>query len=149
MDPDDISKPTAGADFAALFRKDYRNVMYRVMCAGASADEADEATEAAMTEAWNKWMTIISPGAYVRRVALHKFIDERREKERCNLRSAQLGLVVKMIINEYTPKEVAEALGATPQAVRQRLCSARRQLRAALRRWRGEDNRTNDPRKEA
>lgn len=49
---------------------------------GASRADAEDATQDAMVEAWQKWQSIEKPGAWVRTVAYHAYLRQVHARDR-------------------------------------------------------------------
>src|SRR5215475_8294872 len=66
-------------DFELFFQKTYRKLLRTVMYAGATKEEAEDATAAAMEEVLLRWVEVKNPFTYARTAAVRSFA---REKER-------------------------------------------------------------------
>jgi RNA polymerase sigma factor (sigma-70 family) len=72
--PDQPPRGTvANVDFEDFVRAERSKLIRFLMNNHASVHEAEEAAQRALIEAWRKWETIISPHAWVHRVALREF----------------------------------------------------------------------------
>jgi RNA polymerase sigma factor (sigma-70 family) len=60
-------------NFENFVRAERSKLIWFLMAHGASAEEADDAAQAALIEAWRKWSTITSPRGWVYRVALRQY----------------------------------------------------------------------------
>ncbi len=70
------------SEFATFFRSEYRAVVRTLMFAGASAEEAQDATQDAMTEIFLQWDRVHQPKAWVRKAALNRYIrSARRDRD--------------------------------------------------------------------
>jgi RNA polymerase sigma factor (sigma-70 family) len=80
--PRDSSRRKHDEEFAEFFRKEYPKVVRFVMYAGASFEGADDAVSQAMTVAYNSWSLLTHPTAWVRTVALRRYLREAQNDRR-------------------------------------------------------------------
>ncbi|MGK5547917.1 RNA polymerase sigma factor [Streptomyces sp. URMC 127] len=74
--------------FAAFFRAEYPRVVHSLMRAGATYEEAEDATQDAMQELLHAWPDCKSPAGWVRTVAWHKYCKKAaRNRKRLALES--------------------------------------------------------------
>lgn len=163
-----VSAPVTGGtgrgsvpDFDAVYRTEVTAVVRHVMAHGATVEEAWDATQTAFVDAYPVWSTVRSPRAWLRMVAVRKYLGsavpetptdtppdrpdpsspalrvEFGEEERLLL-AALAGLPAKQrrvmawAFEGYGPGETAELLGEDPAAVRQNLHRARKNLTQRL-----------------
>ncbi len=154
-DPAQALRDTA---FSTFFRGSYRKVLTIVLAAGATLQEAEDAVSVGMTAVLTAWGQVELPLPYARKAALRSFIKgkvrarrhERFDPEMHDDGSIDPGLSVwedaewvrqlleslppaqreamALVVDEYKPAEIAELLGAKPDAVRRRLHVARNRL---------------------
>lgn len=80
--PPCASRRKHGEEFAEFFRKEYPKVVRFVMYAGATLEEADDAVSQAMAKAYTWWSQLAQPAAWVRTVALRRYIKESQHDRR-------------------------------------------------------------------
>ena len=154
--------PCAGLQFADCYAREMPALVWFVMSLGASREAAADAAQSAFTDAYPVWPTIVSPNAWLRRVAQRAYyrrvpretlvesVPERpgpastvtvveSHAEAQVVLAALAGLppkqrqVMAWYIDGYSPAEIATQLNADPAAVRQNLAKARRNLKSSLR----------------
>ncbi|MFE6166154.1 RNA polymerase sigma factor [Streptomyces sp. NPDC056486] len=153
----------ARADFAHHYRSLMPGLTVFVIRHGANGHEALEAAQAAFALAWESWETIGHPQAWLRRVAYRQLLKQRAQRETaqeelpdwpggpCPAETVELGaqeaLVVTVLASlpmrqrqafawsydGFSAQETAQHLEMTPEAVRQNLARARKQLKQAWR----------------
>jgi RNA polymerase sigma factor (sigma-70 family) len=122
-----VSGAAAGTKGAGSFDDFYRREMPRLIVfarrMGATWEEAGDAAQDAMTEAFARWQEIASPRAWVRVVAGRKFIDSQKRSQQDTEIAQRSSWAISGC---YTPPEVPEeaevvlkALGQLPLAQRQ------------------------------
>jgi RNA polymerase sigma factor (sigma-70 family) len=85
----EASTPAHGAAFDAFFRNRYGAVVKAVMYAGASREDAEDATADAMIAAFLRWEMLENPTAWVRTAALHDFVNHTQRERRRPLLEAK------------------------------------------------------------
>jgi DNA-directed RNA polymerase specialized sigma24 family protein len=168
----DPARALRDAAFTPFFRGSYRKVMLTVIAAGATVQEADEAAAVAMDAVLKRWGEIESPLAYACTAAVRSFIktkvrsrrheqfdpevhdrgsidprlsaweDEEWVQQLLEPLSPAQHAAMALVVDEYTPTEIAELLKAKPDAVRQRLHAARSRLKKVVDDARSTDNLT-------
>lgn len=155
------NSPANRDDFTAFFEREYRSIVATVMRAGASFEEAEDVVIEAMTLAAPRFHELKMPGAWVRRVALRRFIrirQQERERERREQQAAapaeprnsddgDLPRLVRAILDDLPPTqrkimaltidgyscpEIASMIGSPQDTVRSNLRYARRAMAAGL-----------------
>jgi len=148
-------------DFGLFFMKEYRLIVAAMMRAGATVEEAEDAVMEAMSLARPRFGGLTSPGAWVRVVALRRFVRHRqRDRERVRLeelvastlpvagvsdgallrlvRTVLNGLppaqrvVMALHLDGYLCAEIASMVSGTQDTVRSNLRHARRAMAAGL-----------------
>jgi RNA polymerase sigma-70 factor (ECF subfamily) len=163
-------------EFETFFRARYAGlVRFLVISEAASLEDAEDAVEEAMGDAFCNWETIRNPDAWVRRAALNTLITLRRRDrrwrqlagiafltehtpaevwDRLGLRHEALQVIaflhrlppaqreiMAFKVDDFTPTEIAELVGKSPQTVRSNLRAARRALAAMIRAVPGNESR--------
>jgi RNA polymerase sigma factor (sigma-70 family) len=166
IDPARVLRDSA---FSAFYRGSSRKVLVTLYAAGATRPEAEDAVADGMAAVLKAWGRIEEPLAYARTAALHSFFDARKRGRRNepfdpemhddgridprltvwedkqwvkqlldSLPPAQREAMA-LVVDLYTPTEIAHVLGARPDAIRKRLQVARKQLVEQL----ADDDRTD------
>jgi RNA polymerase sigma factor (sigma-70 family) len=82
------AKPMTSGEFEAFYETEYPIVVKLLVFLGASAEEANDAAQKAMTDLYRRLKTdenaIVSPGPWVRRAA-HRYFIKDRQRERGRL----------------------------------------------------------------
>jgi RNA polymerase sigma-70 factor (ECF subfamily) len=138
-------------DFDDVFRQSLDRIVRSVWLVVGDWEVARELTQDAFVEALRRWRTVRDyddPGAWVRRVALHKAIDERRRrrppppvapvppplqlelrldvaKALLHLTEKQRAIVVLYYLHDLSVKDVAVELGMSDGTVKTHLHRAR------------------------
>ncbi|GGL08920.1 RNA polymerase sigma factor [Mangrovihabitans endophyticus] len=157
--PDRAEQDRRRIDFDAFFRARFTQfVRFLMMSEAAQREDAEDAVEAAMLDAYRRWSRIDNPEAWVRQAARRIYVRERmrdRERRRRSLIAEQLAhpvgedwtdgdasMIVDLVrrlppaqreviaytMDFYGPSDIAQILGKSPQAVRSNLRAARRRL---------------------
>lgn len=145
-------------DFAVFYASSYRAVLTATLAVGGSLPEAEDAVQEAMKELLRAWERVTSPYSYVRTAAVRRVIRARRRDRAIaslawpvaddpggrltlwedrewvtqflrSLPPAQRE-VIALLVDEFSPGEIAALLGKTEDAVRQNLYATRRRLGA-------------------
>jgi RNA polymerase sigma factor (sigma-70 family) len=76
--PSGRAAPEAAAPigFEAFYRAAYRELLKTAMYAGATEQEAEDATQKTMEEAYRRWSDIDHPHAYARRAVISNFLKD-------------------------------------------------------------------------
>jgi RNA polymerase sigma-70 factor (ECF subfamily) len=151
----------ARTEFAGFYERTMPRLVVFVLRHGADVHEAREAAQAAFAQAWERWESIEHPHAWLRTVAFRQLLRLRERREHplqdtaeqpggvCPVERIELGGQEELVLmvlaglpmqqrrafawsyDGFTPQEIADALKATPEAVRQNLARARRSLKQA------------------
>jgi RNA polymerase sigma-70 factor (ECF subfamily) len=148
-------------DFAAFFEKEYKSVVAALMRAGATFEDAEDAVVETMTIAARRFDRLTTPGAWVRVVAMRRFIRKRqrdRERELREQLAAALSappqpedpdlvrlvrsilddlpptqcIVMALHMEGYSCPEIASMLGSSQDTIRSNLRYARRAMAIGL-----------------
>jgi RNA polymerase sigma factor (sigma-70 family) len=148
-------------EFTVFFEKEYRPIVALVMRAGANFEDAEDAVSEAMTLASGRFSHLENPGAWVRKVAVRRFVRKHHRDRERELREqfaassvAQARIddgdhqrLVRDLINDlpsaqrkvmalhldgYTTAEIAAFMDSPQDTVRSNLRHARRALSAGL-----------------
>lgn len=155
-------------DFETFFRARYPGlVRFLVISEAACLEDAEDAVEEAMGDAFSNWESIGNPDAWVR-VAARNVLVSLRQRDRRRRQLAgnafltervpaeaweRLGLrheareviellarlppaqreIMAFVVDDFTPAEIAELVGKSPQTVRSNLRCARQALAAMIR----------------
>jgi len=76
VDPEQAER----TEFEAFFRTEYVRIIKILVVMGATLAEAEDATQAALTDAYQRWESIDRPGAYVRTAAVRQFLKNRQRR---------------------------------------------------------------------
>jgi RNA polymerase sigma factor (sigma-70 family) len=68
----------SGCGFASFFQERFSRTVVLLIAMGASRADAEDATQEAMIEAWQRWDSIREPAAWVRTVAVRTFWKQAR-----------------------------------------------------------------------
>ncbi|AZK92742.1 MULTISPECIES: RNA polymerase sigma factor [Streptomyces] len=158
--PDPDTRP--GAEFARYYEQQMPRLLIHLVRRGASWHEAGEAAQAAFTEAFTQWDRIAHPAGWLRLVAYRLYLRRPARREEptdqlpdgpggsCPLHKVELkeseqwvlsalsalpsqqSAVMAWHLDGFATREIAEALGTTPAAVRQNLARARARLKTIL-----------------
>jgi RNA polymerase sigma-70 factor (ECF subfamily) len=74
--------PEKGPDYVGFFLKEYPKVVKFMMYAGANFEEADDAVSEAMARAYTSWPLLTDPTAWVRTVALSRYLRKAENDRR-------------------------------------------------------------------
>lgn len=154
--------PDKREEFSVFFEKEYRPVVAAVMYAGASFEDAEDAVTEAMMLAASRFHELDVPAAWVRVVAIRRYIRavqrdrEREQKEQlavtpvtaprpedsdqrrevlailADLPPTQR-LVLALSIDGFSCPEIASMINSSQDTVRSNLRHARRAMEAELR----------------
>jgi RNA polymerase sigma factor (sigma-70 family) len=69
-----VGSPAAPGDFDDFYRREYHRLLAFITRLGATAEEANDAAQDAMIEAYQRWATIENPAAWARTVASRRFL---------------------------------------------------------------------------
>lgn len=85
------------AEFADFFRDEWPRVIRTLMMLGATAPEAEDATQAVFLDIYKRWKNVTYPSAYVKRAAIHQFIK---------MRSRSQQRILHRLVAQETPSEI-------------------------------------------
>ena len=142
------------------FSQEFVRLVAHIRRIGAGREAAEDAAQQAFTAAYRQWQTIENPEAWLRTVATRMYLSaahdvilteltdemspvtshdladnlEQPELVLAALRRLPLNqrVVMAWTYDDYTPTEIARALGMKPENVRKSLQRAREQLRVLL-----------------
>lgn len=156
--PDSPDSPGTDAAFIAFYRRFVPTLVAFLVWQGARLDVAADIAQDTMIKAYQRWSEIHHPESWARRVASRAFArhiarvpdpspdppehssllptptnvqewEQRHEVLRLLARlPPRQRQVLAWTLDGYTPAEIAEELGITPEAVRASLMKARRAL---------------------
>lgn len=154
----DVPTGVSSVEYAMVFQAEKPRLMRYLIQCGASYHAADDAAQNALMELYQKWETVRSPRAWLRKVALREFAKAAgaheysldghdqpldpaeveslldRDAVLCAIR--ELPVVQRHVFalhfDQFTTGEIAEILRMTEAAARQNLARARARLKELL-----------------
>jgi RNA polymerase sigma-70 factor (ECF subfamily) len=156
-----LSAGRGSQSFDEFFRDSYRALVKQAMYAGADRADAEDAASQTMLDVHLNWARIEDPLAWAR-CAVVRFFFKAKKRQLYRIRTVIIPLaradasltnweewqwikellldlltpgqqeVMELVLEGYTPTEIAGRIRVTPEAVRQRIYLARELLREAL-----------------